>query len=314
MKKKDSSLWMFFESRIRELQINRQYATAHHYRSTQHSFRHFFGKGEVSFGQLDHATMLAYNEWLMRRGLRLNTISFYNRVLRALCNAASAKGIHVRKGLFDGLYTRVAETCKRAVDVHALQRIQCLDLSDSLQHELYRDLFLFSFMAQGMAFVDMAFLRREDIVDRVLQYRRRKTGRLVSVYLEPAMMEIIHRHQRPDSPYLFPLLNSMDERIAYRQYQSTLTRYNHSLKEIAARTGLKHTLSSYVARHSWASTALQCHVPVSIISEAMGHASERTTRIYLNRLQTPAIMRENRKIIRKLRCMPSYVSPQETIS
>lgn len=262
--------------------------------------------------------MLAYNEWLMRRGLRLNTISFYNRVLRALCNAASARGIRVRSGLFEGLYTRVAETRKRAVDVQSLQRIRGLNLLDSPRLALHRDLFLFSFMAQGMAFVDMAFLRREDISDHVLQYRRRKTGRLVSVYLEPAMMEIIRRHQRPDSPYLFPLLDSMDERIAYRQYQSALTRYNLSLKEIAGWTGLKHTLSSYVARHSWASTALQCHVPVSIISEAMGHASERTTRIYLNRLQAPAIMRENRKIIGKLELssvpMVSTVSPQETIS
>ncbi len=168
--------------------------------------------------------MLAYNEWLMRRGLRLNTISFYNRVLRALCNAASARGIRVRSGLFEGLYTRVAETRKRAVDVQSLQRIRGLNLLDSPRLALHRDLFLFSFMAQGMAFVDMAFLRREDISDHVLQYRRRKTGRLVSVYLEPAMMEIIRRHQRPDYPYLFPLLDSMDERIPYRQYQSAQTR------------------------------------------------------------------------------------------
>ncbi len=301
MKKKDSSLWVFFETRIREFQINRQYATVHHYQSTKRSFQRFFGNRELSFGQLDHPMLLAYNEWLMRKGLQLNTISFYNRVLRALCNEARTRGIRVRCGIFDGLYTRVAETRKRAIDMNALQRIQCLDLSGSPQKALFRDLFLFSFMAQGMAFVDLAFLRREDLTDNVLQYRRRKTGRVVSVYLEPVMMSIILRYQRPDSPYLFPILSSTEERIAYRQYQSVLACYNQCLKEIAARTNQKHPLTSYVARHSWASTALKCHVPVGIISEAMGHASERTTRIYLNKLQTPAIARENRKIIRGLK-------------
>ena len=309
MKKTDFSLWAFFENRIQEFQINRQYATVHHYQSTRRSFQRFLGNRELSFGQLDHPMLLSYNEWLMRKGLQMNTISFYNRVLRALCNEAHARGIRVRSGIFDGLYTRVAETRKRAIDMNALQRIQCLDLSESPQQAMYRDLFLFTFMAQGMAFVDLAFLRREDLADNVLQYRRRKTGRVVSVYLEPVMLSIILRHQRPDSPYLFPILSSMDDRIAYRQYQSALTRYNQCLKDIAARTNQKHPLTSYVARHSWASTALKCHVPVGIISEAMGHASERTTRIYLDRLQTPAIARENRKIIGMLKSIKnSFVS------
>ena len=301
MKKKDSSLWVFFETRIREFQINRQYATVHHYQSTKRSFQRFLNGREFFFGQLDHPTLLAYNEWLMRKGLQLNTISFYNRVLRALCNEARARGIRVRNGIFDGLYTRVAETRKRAIDIDAMQRVQRLDLSGNPRQALFRDLFLFSFMAQGMAFVDLAFLRREDLTDNILQYRRRKTGRSVSVYLEPEMMSIVHRHHRPDSPYLFPLLTRTDAYATYRQYQNLLTEYNLFLKDIAVRAGIRQPLSSYVARHSWASTALKCHIPVGVISEAMGHASEQTTRIYLSRLQTPAIALENRKVIRKLK-------------
>lgn len=299
-KVKEQSIWQFFVQRINELQFNHQFATARHYQSTMHSLQTFWGMGELTFSQLNHQLVQSYNEWLRAHDLQMNTISFYNRILRALCSTASHQGIHVCEEIFDGIYTRIPTTRKRAVELNTIHQLMKCDLSDNKTLQLVRDLFLFSFMAQGMAFIDLVYLRHQDVHGEYLTYCRRKTGRQVFVYLEPIMLEIINRHTILSTQYLFPILNGSNASQTYKQYQKKLTWYNLQLKVLSKRAKLNIMLSSYVARHSWATSALRCNTPIGIISEAMGHATERTTRIYLSTFQKGDIARANKKIIDKL--------------
>jgi len=207
---------------------------------------------------------------------------------------------------FGGVYTGVDRTRKRAIDERLIARLKSLDLPVSGALPLARDLFVFSYCMRGMAFVDMAFLRKKDMRDGAIHYVRRKTGQRMTVHLEPCMREIIGRYapRTRDTPYLFPVLTAEDPARAYAQYQVALNYYNRLLKKLASLLGLDSGLSSYTSRHSWATAARNHNVPLPVISAGMGHTSERTTQIYLSALETSVIDSANRKILASLnRCV-----------
>ena len=164
-----------------------------------------------------------------------------------------------------------------------------------------RDLFLFSLLMRGMPFVDIAYMKMCDIRDNTLCYRRRKTGQMMRVRIEPKAWTIIRRYHVEGSAMVFPLIASDDEAVAYRQYRSALSLHNKRLKAVSAMLGGGVHLSSYVARHTWASLAQECSLPMHIISTTMGHTTERTTRIYLGTLDDSLIDRACRKVWKKLK-------------
>lgn len=159
-------------------------------------------------------------------------------------------------------------------------------------------MFMFSFYTRGMAFVDMAYLRKKDLRGGVLTYRRRKTGQRLHVKWEKCMQEIIDKYPASPTGYLLPIITrSGRERT---QYRNALHLVNSLLKKIALLVGLHTNLTMYVTRHSWASIARSQHIPLSVISEGMGHDSEATTQIYLASLDRSAVDKANRSILKKL--------------
>lgn len=145
----------------------------------------------------------------------------------------------------------------------------------------------------------MAFLRKKDRADNHVTYRRRKTGQRLDIAWTKEMQSIVEKYPPNPTQYLLPILTNplSDERIAYRNRASCI---NRQLKTIARMTNLKIPLTLYCARHSWASAARTKGIPVSIISEGMGHDSEATTQIYLASLETSVIDRANALIIRSV--------------
>jgi len=160
---------------------------------------------------------------------------------------------------------------------------------------------VFSFFARGMAFVDMAYLCKKNVSADSIVYVRRKTSKRLSICIEPCIRHIMDRYagQTLDTPYVFPLLRSTVPAQAYTQYKRQLGWYNRSLKALAEILGVE-ALSSYTARHTWATSARDLGIPVSVISAGMGHSSERTTEIYLASLDNSVIDQANRKILRRL--------------
>ncbi len=274
--------------------------TSETYATTLRSFERFRKGRDLTFERMDTQTMAAYEAFLRSTGVCPNSSSFYMRVLRATYNRAVDLGLTDQKFPFRHVYTGVSKTFKRAVPLEAIRSIKNLCLPAGSSIEMARDMFMFSFYTRGMSLVDMAYLRKKDLRNGQLCYFRRKTGQKLFVKWEKCMQEIVSRHDTGDSPYMLPLIDCEDAMLARKQYLDAGHRINRNLKAIGRRIGLTAPLTMYVARHSWASIARNRNVPLSIISEGMGHNSESTTRIYLASLDNVAVDKANKMIIRLL--------------
>ena len=254
---------------------------------------------DVLISHIKDNLIVAYENSMKASGLSSNTTSFYMRILRAVYNRAVKQGITKQKYPFQYVYTGVAKTRKRAVDISIVRRLAEMDLDRNPSAALARDMFLFSFYTRGMSFIDMAYLRKSDLSRGILTYRRRKTGQNLFIRWEKCMDEIVSSYDNPSSFYLLPIITSSDtdER---QQYINMSHKINRSLKSLGKKLGLPTPLTMYVARHTWANAARKKKIPISVISEGMGHTSEMTTRIYLSSLDADIIDRANKKILRLL--------------
>lgn len=274
--------------------------TAEAYASSLNSFQRFRGEqGDMAFEDIDAALMTEYEAYLEQDGKCPNTVSFYMRNLRTLYNRAVEEGLTENRFPFRRVNTRVEKTVKRAVTAEVIARIKELELSLHPALEFTRDLFLLCFYLRGMSFVDLAFLKKKDLQNGVLVYRRRKTGQQLCIKWEPSMQEIVRKYTDPESPYMLPIIkeSGKDER---RQYLNASHLMNRKLKKIGRMIGCPIKLTFYVSRHGWASIAQSQHIPLPVISEALGHDSEDTTRIYLALLDTTVVDRANSKVINSI--------------
>lgn len=269
------------------------------YTSTVNSFERFRGGKDILLEEVDSELMMAYETFLSSSGICPNSISFYMRNLRAIYNRAVDKELTVQRNPFKRVYTGIDKTVKCAVSLEVIRQIRDLDLSRCPVMDYARDIFMFSFYTRGMSFIDMAFLKKKDLQNGVLAYRRHKTNQQLFIKWEKPMQEIIDKYDTSETPYLLPIIKSdgREERLQYR-YEGQ--RINRSLKKIGKQIGLGIPLTTYVARHGWASIAKSKNIPIATISEAMGHDSENTTRIYLASLDTSVVDKANSIILRSL--------------
>lgn len=311
-----TTFFKFTEEVIAQLHALHQYRTAETYQAALNSFRQFRRGKDLPPDAIDTDLVQAYEAHLKFKGLNMNTISFYNRILRAIYNRAVNKGLTPQRHPFKSVYTGIGKTVKRALPIQIIQRIKQLDLSDRPHLELARDLFLFSFYTRGMAFVDMAYLQKRDLQDGILTYRRQKTGQRLSIRWERCMQDIVSKY-KTDGKYLLPIIEApqphhakptarplpvpKDSPVSNRsRYLNALYRTNRHLKTIARMMGLNTPLTMYVSRHSWASIAHSRQIPLSVISAGLGHDSEKTTQIYLDALNPAIIDENNAKILNDL--------------
>lgn len=273
--------------------------TARNLRSTLTSFTEFLHGRDIAFSLLDEVVIGEYADWLAKRGITSNSSSFYMRNLRSVYNRAVREEGIKQTFPFRYVYTGIDKTAKRSVDEKVIIRLKGLELNDISGLGFARDLFLFSYCTRGMSFVDMAYLRHKDIRNGYICYKRKKTGRPLSIRIEQIVQEIINRYQKrtTGSCYLFPILHTEDDEQSYKQYQTGLRYYNKQLKKLASLLGENIVLTSYTSRHTWASTARKHNIPVAVISDGMGHTSEKTTLIYLSSIDTSVIDRANAELV-----------------
>lgn len=276
--------------------------SARNLRCTLSSFSAFLGGKDIPFSLLNELLVGEYADWLSVRGLTSNSSSFYMRNLRSVYNKAIREEGVAQTFPFQRVYTGIDKTAKRSVSEETVIRLKELDLSEKPGLCLARDLFLFSYCTRGMSFVDIAYLQRKNIRNGYICYTRRKTGQRLSVRIEQGVQEIIDRYHSctADTVYLFPILHTEDQQQSYIQYQTGLRYYNKQLKRLALMLGENLSLTSYTSRHTWASTARKHNIPVAVISDGMGHTSEKTTLIYLSSLDTSVIDRANEELVSSL--------------
>ena len=294
------SLFNFMESIIAKLKHNGKVRTSETYKSTLNSFKKFREDDDIMLDCITSEMMEAYEAWHKNRGVAPNTISFYTRILRAVYNRAVEDDIIENRNPFRHVYTGVDKTVKRALPLAVIKKIKALDLSLTPALDYARDMFLMSFYLRGMSFIDMAFLKKSDLKNGYVTYRRRKTGQQLIIEWTKEMQMILDKYSENKSDYLLPIIRNsgLNERCTYR---NTGYNINHNLKRIAEMVGVTIPLTLYVARHSWASAAKAKGIPLSVISEGMGHDSEATTQIYLASLDTSVVDKANSLILKSLK-------------
>lgn len=305
----DYTLLNYMQSIIVKLRMNGRIRTSEAYLSALNSFRNFLDThrvyvdnrlcNDIMLDSLTSEVMESFEAWHRGRGIVPNTISFYIRIIRAVYNRAVESEIIDDRNPFRHVYTGVDKTVKRALPLKAIKQLKLLNLAVGSTLDYARDMFLASFYFRGMSFIDMAYLKKTDLKNGYISYRRRKTGQMLIIKWTKDMQTILDKYPENESEYLLPIIrhNNGNERNSYRNASYNI---NRNLKIIAQMSDISIPLTLYVARHSWASAAKAKGIPVNVISEGMGHDSEATTQIYLSGLDASVVDKANSIILDSL--------------
>ena len=305
MKKEDVVAGMLaYIAHLREVG---RYSTAKSYLDALRSFKCFCGMEEIPYAYIDKERLLLYQAWLSKRGCMRNTVSTYMRRIRHIYNLAVEAGeVSYIPNLFKGVFTGVESKRKKALPREMLDRIFNAPLEDpSLRRVQLTVRLMFAF--SGIAFVDLAHLKWENIRDGILQYHRQKSGSLIQLEIPSGALRLLDELSActaKESLYLFPFLSgTRTGEAAYKEYNRTLSRFNRDLKLLARSTGVTLPVTSYTIRHSFASFLKEQDVSIEVISELLGHKSIKTTQIYLKSFSLERLSKVNRNCFESV-CKP----------
>lgn len=313
-KKDENKLSGYTERLARELERHGQYRTARAYRTVTRGIVRFNKGEDIPLQHINACLIKDFEVFLRDNGRSPNTISYYMRNLRAIYNKAVSERriLHRTDGKpFAGVYTGVTKTMKRALTLDEIRALHDFDIPALLkeknpftgEYEALKSLydaqryFAFCFNARGMCFIDLAYLQKNNIRGGILRYVHKKTGQQIEVKLTTEMNDIISSFsdETAETPYVFPIIRDMEKNLRL-QYENGLRTQNIRLKKLAALVGIKKPLSTHWARHSWANIGKQENIPLRVISECLGHTSERTTLIYLDQLDNSLLDAANERV------------------
>ena len=269
------------------------------YKYSRTSLLKFTGQRlQIPFSDIDAVWLRRYENWLRTSGCGDTTISQLFRTLRSVFNKAVELQL-VKRDYYPFDTYKVSKfdtrTKKRAITKEDVRKVIALDLSQGYPSErLARDIFVFSYFGAGINFADIALLKYGNVRDGRVQYVRKKTGKPINFLLTEEMRNIIVKYQQQgqtDEDYIFPILDRRVHRTEQQRYDRThkvLTNTNRWLRKIGQRVGIEH-LTTYVARHTFATVLKRSGVNIAIISESLGHSDLSTTQIYLDSFENSQI-------------------------
>lgn len=271
---------------------------SHIYRDSYNSIKTFkkTDKLDFLFSEINLAWLNEYENFLISCNKAETTIHLLFRTLRSSFNKAIEQNL-VRSEDYPFKSFKMSKfnlkTKKRAISKEEIRKMLQLDLSDEKELiQLSRDIFIFSYLQGGISFTDIASLTAENIINGRLEYSRKKTNTMINVPLQKESIRLIHKYVDEKRGYLFPILNKQSHKTPIQKYsriQKKIKQINCSLKKIAEKVGIEIKLTTYVARHSYATVLKRSGVSTSIISESLGHSSEKVTRIYLDSFENEQI-------------------------
>lgn len=274
----------YIDDIIRSLEKVGKNGNSNVYRETMGRLKKYSNRDDLTFEEVNYSFLKNFESHLQERGCKVNTISFYLRTIRSIFNRAIKDGV-VREEYypFKKITIRKEKTVKRAIYKDEIAAIKNLDLTSRPQIDLARDLFLFSFYMRGMSFKDIAFLKVSNIIGDRIYYSRQKTAQKLNIKLTDKAMDIILKYNDLScrNTFLFPIIR-FPGKNEFNQYKNGYRKTNRRLKMLGDMLDFRIPLTTYVARHSWASIAKRSGIPTSVISEGLGHDSEKTTQIYLD--------------------------------
>lgn len=282
---------------INELKEQGRLRYAGMYEVSHNSFIKFNnGSLEVTFNDVDVIWLKKYESWMLKQGLAINTIGTRIRHLRAVFNMAIEHHV-IDKECYPFHSYKVSKISqsppKRAMCKGDIQRVIEYQGKTDMER-LAIDLFTFSYFTAGINFIDMAMLKHDNIVDGKLCYIRAKTKKQIIIPLQEKSRDIISNYSASSlsrSGYIFPIFSAYHKSEVQRvnRLHKVLAKINRALKHIGEELGLPIKLTTYVARHSFATVLKRAGVSTSIISESLGHSSEKITQIYLDSFEKSQI-------------------------
>ena len=297
VKRKIKTVYEFYEEIIKELESANKIGNSRVYKDSYNSLKKFTGnKLDIPFSHIDTDFLKQYEKWIRESQCTDTTLSLYFRTLRSVYNKAiDAK--HVKKADYPFTEFKISKfdisTEKRAMPKESIKQIMDLDLSNESNYmKLSQDLFVFSYLCGGINFTDMANLKSNNIINERLIYVRQKTHKKINVPLSVDALQIIEKYRHLSNGYIFPILNAnthITEVQKYNRRKKTLKSINYYLKKLSKMTGINVNLTTYVARHSFATVLKRSGVNVALISEALGHSDLATTQIYLDSFENEQI-------------------------
>lgn len=297
----------FYKELIQSFEQNSKTGNRLIYKGSLNSIKTFAkGKTNFLFSDIDVQWLNKYEKWLLSKGNKETTISLLFRTLRSAYNKAieTKCTTKINYPFNDFKISKFStKTNKRAISKAEIQKIIKVNLSkEKGSVQFARDIFIFSYLCSGINFTDIANLQPENINGNRMQYTRQKTGKKINVSLITDAINIIDKYIdiSPKTGYVFPILDKRVHKTAQQKQNRIHKVLGHTgkgLKRIAELCTIKTNLSTYVARHSFATVLKNSGVSVALISEALGHSELSTTQIYLDSFQNNQISNAMRKLI-----------------
>jgi site-specific recombinase XerD len=285
---------------ISSLEKENRIGNSKHYIAILHSLKQFNKTIQIPFSEIDISFLNRYESYLRQQKNKENTIGVKFRTLRAAYNKAIKDNV-VKKDYYpfdDFNVSRLKEvTPKRAISKEDIQKIIDFDVSTITKHhssllQLSKDWFLFSYFGCGINLIDMAYLTKQNRVNDRIIYDRHKTGKYINFKLQPIGADILDRYENPQSDYLFPIFKNNIHVTAKKQHQRIKKMtylINKNLRKIGESLEINTNITTYVARHSFATVLKRSGVNIALISEALGHSDLATTQIYLDSFENSQI-------------------------
>jgi integrase/recombinase XerD len=294
------SFFAYSDSLVKELIASKRIGTSRCYREVTSVLKNYSSIRDLSFSDISYNFLTKFEAHHLAKGNAYNGLAVYMRTIRAIYNKAIKAGL-VEKELypFSEYKIKTTPTEKRALDWNFIKTIIELKLTPDDICFNARNYFLASYMMYGMNFTDMASLRKTDITNGRITYRRKKTGKIYDIKISGGLNTIIdyYINQHPDSEYIFPIIKREGAVSQEKDIQWARKRYNKKLKELAILCGIDKNLTSYVSRHSFATQAMLQQVPLNAISTMLGHSSLKTTEVYLKSLPNNILDEYNELIL-----------------
>ena len=296
----NDSFYEFSLGLVKELNATERFGNANIYYSITKVLKKFHDGKDLKFAEINYDFLKRFEIWHFSRGNSVNGLSAYMRTIRAIFNRAIKSGVISKDAYpFSNYKIKTTPTEKRAIDVNSIKSIMQLKLDekDSLFH--YRNYFLISYMLYGISFIDMAFLKLENIIDNRIKFQRRKTSKPYDIKVTPQLEELLSFYikGKVKSDFIFPVITRDTFDLQYKDVLWARKRYNKGLKEIAQLCNIDERLTSYVSRHSFATQAMLQDVPLQAISAMLGHNRLTTTQIYLKSLPSQVLDDYNKKLV-----------------
>lgn len=286
------NLFDYLMQHIEDLRKANQVGNAKTYKSLLTAMQSFLNQKDIPLNEINYDFLKRFEKEYLSRGNSVNGLSVYLRTLRALINKAiKEKVLDKNHYPFEDYSIKTIQTLKRSLTIDSIKSIVELKITPKDPLFETRNYFLASFYMMGISFIDLAFLQVSNLIDGRIRYQRKKTHKQYDIKVSENLSIILSYYLTGKKPseFIFPIIKSDILHEQYRDIDWGRKKYNKWLKKLAERCGIKERLTSYVSRHSFATILKYNNVPVTAISEMLGHKDLKTTQIYLNSLPSEVI-------------------------